>query len=353
MRGNIVHVIGTGTIGEPLIGILADLRSELGIDEVTFAKRTPLIEDRSKVFSLMNRGANLAVEKGRWTEFMNLGMEPTYDFAEAIGRASVVVDCTPDGSGLENKQRFYDRFANASRGFLAQGSEFGFGKPFAFGINDQATTEKDRFIQVVSCNTHNIAAILKTLAVDDKSSCLKDGKFMCIRRASDISDEKAFIPSPKVSTHEEPWGTHHARDAVYLFRTLGHELDLFSSAVKTNSQYMHCIWFDISLNRSTTPEDVHQRIQENPRIAVTYKDMASLVFSFGRDHGRFGRILNQTVIVLQSLHVRNGNEIIGFSFTPQDGNSILSSIAATEKFLYPESYEERMKPIESTLFKEI
>jgi len=35
-----VHVIGSGTIGEPLIGLLADLRKELGIDEVTFSKES-------------------------------------------------------------------------------------------------------------------------------------------------------------------------------------------------------------------------------------------------------------------------------------------------------------------------
>jgi glyceraldehyde-3-phosphate dehydrogenase (NAD(P)) len=353
MRANIVHVVGTGTIGEPLVGILADLRGDLGIDEVTFAKRRALVEDRSKVVSLMNRGANLAAEKGVWAGFRDLGMEPTYDYAEAIERASVVVDCTPDGSGIDNKQRFYERFTDSVLGFLAQGSEFGFGKPFAYGINDKALTPNDKFIQVVSCNTHNIAAVLKTLAVDEKSNALREGRFLCIRRASDISDDKSFVPSPKVSPHVQPWGTHHARDAVYLFRTLGHELDLFSSAMKINSQYMHCIWFDISLNRNTTIEDVHDLIQGNPRIAVTYKDMASLVFSFGRDHGRFGRILNQTVVVMKSLCVRKENEILGFSFTPQDGNSILSSIAATEKFLYPDSYTDRMKAIESTLFKEV
>ena len=99
MTGNIVHVVGTGTIGEPLVGILADLRTELGIDEVTFAKRTPLLEDRLKVFSLMKRGANLAAEKSRWSSFRELGMDPTYDSEEAIGRASVVIDCTPDGNG--------------------------------------------------------------------------------------------------------------------------------------------------------------------------------------------------------------------------------------------------------------
>jgi len=40
---NIVHVVGTGTIGEPLIGLLADDAEAFGIDEVTFHKRTPLI----------------------------------------------------------------------------------------------------------------------------------------------------------------------------------------------------------------------------------------------------------------------------------------------------------------------
>ena len=32
----VVHVIGTGTIGEPLIGLLCDFQEKLGIDEVTF-----------------------------------------------------------------------------------------------------------------------------------------------------------------------------------------------------------------------------------------------------------------------------------------------------------------------------
>jgi glyceraldehyde-3-phosphate dehydrogenase (NAD(P)) len=353
MSGNIVHVVGTGTIGEPLVGILADLRTQLGIDEVTFAKRTPLLGDRSKVFSLMKRGANLAAEKSKWASFRELGMEPEYDYEEAIGRASVVIDCTPDGSGLSNKKQFYDQHTGHVKGFLAQGSEFGFGKPYAYGINDEVLSDGDQFIQIMSCNTHNIAAILKTLAVDGASSYLKEGKFLCIRRASDISDDKGFVPAPRVSGHKEPWGTHHARDAYYLFRTLGLDLNLFSSAIKTNSQYMHCIWFDLTLERATTLDDVTKRILANPRIAVTYKDMASLVFSFGRDHGRFGRILNQAVVVLPSIHVRNENEVLGFCFTPQDGNSLLSSIAATETILYPDSVHEKIAPLVSTLFKEI
>ena len=49
MEKNVVHVVGTGTIGEPLIGLMASFREKLGIDEITFHKRTPLVTDRSKV----------------------------------------------------------------------------------------------------------------------------------------------------------------------------------------------------------------------------------------------------------------------------------------------------------------
>jgi glyceraldehyde-3-phosphate dehydrogenase/erythrose-4-phosphate dehydrogenase len=353
MTGNRVHVIGTGTIGEPLIGILADMRRTLGIDEVTFSKKTPLLTDRSKVFSLVKRGANFAAEHDKWPEFQKLGMEPIYDFEEAIARADVVIDCTPNGSGLSNKRQFYERYSRSVRGFLAQGSEFGFGKPYAYGVNDEALNEKDQFIQVVSCNTHNIGVMVKTLAFNHESMLIRDGRFLCIRRANDISDSDGMAPAPKVSKHEEPWGTHHARDAFHLFKTLGLEPNLFSSAVKVNSQYMHCIWFDMLMDEPITLEEAEERIAENPRVATTYKDMSSLVFSFGRDHGRFGRILNQAVVVLPSLHVRNGNEVLGFCFTPQDGNSLLTSIAATVRFLHPESHDNIMHSLDSMLFKEI
>ena len=47
-----VLVIGTGTIGEPLIGLLCTFKAQLGLDEVLFHKRTPLMTDRSKVLSV-------------------------------------------------------------------------------------------------------------------------------------------------------------------------------------------------------------------------------------------------------------------------------------------------------------
>ena len=69
MERKIVHVVGTGTIGEPLIGLLCDYRDQLGIDEVTFHKNSALRRDRSKVTDLLHRGARLSVDEGKEQEF--------------------------------------------------------------------------------------------------------------------------------------------------------------------------------------------------------------------------------------------------------------------------------------------
>lgn len=350
---NIVHVVGTGTIGEPLIGLLADDREAFGIDEVTFHKRTPMLEERPKVLDLERRGAVLAVDSDRRSSFEELGLNPTLETDEAIERASVVIDCTP--AGLVNKRDRYEA-ARGPLGFLAQGSEFGFGKMYARGINDDALVRgRDRFLQVVSCNTHNISVLVKTLGIDpDGTSHLVDGRFLCMRRANDISQDGSFAPSPTVGTHDDPrFGTHHARDAHHLFETLGHDLPLWSSAVKLNTQYMHALHFSLTLDREVTVEDAVGLLAANSRVALTRKRSANAIFSFGRDHGFYGRILSQTVVPVETLAVRDTNEIVGFCFTPQDGNALLSSVAATLWYLHPAGFEDRIDVIRPYLFREV
>ena len=354
MERKIVHVIGTGTIGEPLIGLLCDYQDRLGIDEITFHKNSALKNDRSKVIDLLKRGARLAVDQEKSSDFKKLKIDSDLETEDAIRRATVVIDCTPKGIGHDNKAKYYQKFSESVKGFLAQGSENGFGKKYARGVNDSILNSDDKFIQIVSCNTHNISCITNTIALNSNRDNLESGIFLCVRRANDLSQEDSFIPSPKVGIHDDDkYGTHHARDSASLFSTLGLDLNLFSSAMKVNSQYMHILWFKLELKESINMDDLKNRLVSNPLVAMTTKDMTSSVFSFGRDHGHYGRILNQTVIVEQSLHIRNGNEVSGFCFTPQDGNSILSSIAATEWFLYPHSYEDKIQCLSNLFFNNI
>ncbi len=369
-----VLVIGTGTIGEPLIGLLCDTKEQVGIDEVMFHKYTPptLLDetrdkrkDRPLVRQLIKRGAKLCI-KGEETQkgFEKEGFDPFIVGTEkAIDRASVVIDCTPKGFGHQNKEEYYKNFEDNTLGFIAQGSETGFGKPYVYGVSDSVMSgsalepDKDRYLQVLSCNTHNLVVLIHTLVFGNQGVFLPEwGRFVCIRRANDISQTTNFVPAPTVSKHDDNrFGTHHAQDAHRLFETLGYDLNLFSSAMKVNSQYMHSIWFDIKLNYPLKKKEVMSRLEENPRIALTWKDNTSQVFSFGRDHGHYGRILDNTVVVAPTLAVdETKREIVGFCFTPQDGNSILSSLGATLWFLYPDDYRERMERVVSPfLFQEV
>ncbi len=354
MAAKVVHVVGTGTIGEPLIGLLCHMKADLGFDEVTFHKRTPLLEDRSKVRALLEGGARLAADAESVEGFENLGIRPSLRADEALERAAVVIDCTPVGN--ENKKHLYLPLEGRVKGFLAQGSEFGFGKVYARGVNDPAlTVGEDRFIQVASCNTHNIAVIVHTLAMDNgaEPDNLVEGRFVCMRRANDISQDSSYVPSPQAGKHDDAqFGTHHARDAWHLFRTLGLDLDLYSSAIKLNTQYMHAIWFQLRLKRPAALPKLMKAVAENRRVAVTYKKSANAVFSFGRDHGHYGRLLNETVLPVKSLAVK-GEQVTGFCYTPQDGNSLLSSVAAATWLIHPEDYEKRLDCLRPFMFQEV
>ena len=66
-----VLVIGTGTIGEPLIGLLADHKIALGLDNVIFFKRTPLSDEKGKVESLIRKVQKLFLLLMHSTNFIN------------------------------------------------------------------------------------------------------------------------------------------------------------------------------------------------------------------------------------------------------------------------------------------
>ena len=347
-----ILVIGTGTIGEPLIGLLSDFKKKLNLN-VYFHKRTPLIDEVAKVNSLINRGANLVVDAERVENFIALGHEPVLNYEAALKLCDIIIDCTPAGNLAKELHYLPLSKKKKKKAFIAQGSEKGFGMPYAHGINDKALLESDsQFVQVVSCNTHNICSILKSLS--PSFDTILDSDFVCIRRANDISQNGSFIASPEVGSHEDAiFGTHHAADASRVLSTLYHQLPLYSSAMKVNSQYMHTIRFNITVTGSENIASVIDKFKKNPFVALTHKNLANKVFSFGRDHGYYGRIYNHTVISIPSLHATStgkGTKISGFCFTPQDGNSLLSSIAAALYHVHGKKYISYMKHFDKFLF---
>lgn len=341
-----ILVIGTGTIGEPLIGLLSRLKKDLYVNEVIFHKRTPLKHERPKVESLIKAGAILSVDEDCFDDFERLGHSPKYTYTEALKIADVVIDCTPAGN--INKTSIYEKVSNDKKTFIAQGSEKGFGTPYALGINDDIlSSEKDlKYIQIVSCNTHTISRIIKTLTMG-KLSNLKSGDFVCIRRANDISQDVGFVPAVSCDKHSEDiFGTHHARDVNDLF---GYSTDLpvFSTSLKTNTQYMHSVRFCVDIAGNYTKAEIIKMFEDDPYVCVTRKRTTNSVFSFGRDHGFYGRIYSQAVVSIPTLFVSSKEDktrVVGCVFTPQDANSLLSSVVAAAYGLHGNDYKDMWSP---------
>ena len=344
-----VLVVGTGTIGEPLIGLLADHKESLGLDRVKFFKRTPLTEEKGKVEALIRKGAEIVSTSDVLSEFHQLGFKETTDVEQAYADSDVIIDCTP--SGNDNWDNVYLSLDQSKR-FIAQGSEHGFGSFFAWGINNEILKEDSNKFLIASCNTHNIASIVKSFAIDEERELI-EGKFVCLRRANDVSQNDSFSPSPTITKHSsQQFGTHHARDVHELFAQEGIELNLFSSAIKLPTQYMHTLWFSLTFKDVIQYENIFKNLNNSEFLIATEKMSSNKVFSFGRDHGYHGRLLSHGIVAEQSLHVKE-NTLTGYCFTPQDGNALLSSVAATVQYYYNDSWQEKMKTFDRYIFKNI
>jgi glyceraldehyde-3-phosphate dehydrogenase (NAD(P)) len=160
-----------------------------------------------------------------------------------------------------------------------------------------------------------------------------------------------------VGSHTDArFGTHHAKDTYDLLQTIHEHPNIFSSAIKINTQYMHIIRFSLQIKGHATEEAIINKFRENKFTAVTHKTLSNKVFSFGRDHGYYGRIYNHTVVSIPSIYtgqLNGGSLISGYCFTPQDGNSLLSSIAAALYGIYGKEYKTYMSYFDKHLFDEI
>ena len=360
----IVHVVGTGTIGEPLIGLFTDFRAGHGDRRGDLPQAHAAAVRQGEARPPDGRGAKLAVDPEVRDEFERLGHKVSYDSDEALERATVVIDCTPAGN--ENKERYYSKL-DGPRGFLAQGSEFGFGKPYARGVNDEALDSGGR-----TGSSRSSRATPTASPTSSRRCATRPGEERAGRR--DRRGRSGLEPGARRLRLHAAGERHHPGVELRAVAPGGRpqgrrtsapttpgtptpcsrpwaiDLDLFSSAVKLNTQYMHSLWFHLTVKRDVTLEELSARFRSNARVAMTAKKEANLIFSFGRDHGYYGRILSQVVVVEPSLAVRRGREVFGFAFTPQDGNSLLSSIAAALWRIEPdwESVQKRLNVIRAS-----
>ncbi len=259
----IVHVVGTGTIGEPLIGLFADFGKSLGIDEVTFHKRTPMITERAKVNHLVERGAKLIVDSDkvdrlRGARPQGRGRGPRRPGArdrrhrlharrqreqEAVREDQGPARVPGPGQRVRLRQ-------DVRHGDQRRGADPGTGP-----------LPPDRLLQHPQHRLpHHDAGDRRRRRPHADEGPLRlhaPGE----RRLAGLR----LRPGPSAGKHDDPeFGTHHARDASALLSTLGWQPPIFSSAMKLNTQYMHSLWFDMELAQPTSKEKVLRQAAREP-----------------------------------------------------------------------------------------
>jgi len=306
-----VLVNGVGNIGTTLACLLFKFKDDLNISEVIVFKNKPQPWRQTDL--------NFLTEIG-----ISVKTSAEINFNELITKVDYVFETTANEIGLKNKHK-YEKASNLI-GACAQGSEKEFGLPFMSGIkNDHIQNQK--FVQIVSCNTHGAATILQTLCNQNLSN-LKSADFVVVRRSEDLGNHERLVTANVIARHLSPiTGTHHAIDVKDMFNTINLDCNITSSDITTPSQLMHSTRFNIDFNTEISPLQIETLIQNNLFLSTTTKFDSNLIFELGRRYGIQGRIYNHAIILTNNL-IYTKKSVKGWAFVPQEGNTLISTIHA-------------------------
>ena len=310
-------VNGIGNIGTTLANILLSFREILRIDEVYLNKNKPAKWHENDLSLLTEQGAIITTTSGSGKY---------REMSEVIDDVDFIFDCTEKPLNLENR-KFYETLGDL-RGAVAQGSARGFGIPYMSGL-DSERIQGEKFVQIVSCNTHATVSILQTIC-GERLENLENADLVVVRRSDDIGNHRKLVGANVVARHLDPVvGTHHGCDAVELFKAIGLNPKITTSDITTPSQVMHSARFNITLRENIGLDEVIERLKLNHMISMTDKFDSNAIFELGRRYGFQGRIYSHAIVVGNNLLVSE-NTVKGWMFVPQEGNTVLSTI---ESFL--------------------
>lgn len=289
-----IAVNGLGTIGKRVARAVM-LQDDMELVGVTKTKPTYSA-------SLANReGMPLyTVEEKQAKAFTDQGLKVEGVLQDLLTRVDLVVDCTPNGVGAENKKLYEEAGVKA----IFQGGEEHelAGLSFnAFSSYDQAFDRK--WARVVSCNT---TGLIRTLYPLDRMFGVDYAFAAIIRRGADPAESKgsalnAVEPSLKVPTH-------HGEDV----KTVLPGLNISTMAVKvpTTNMHVHCIHVKLRKKGVKTSE-VLSLWDQMPRIRfVSGKDgikTSGQIMEIARDLGRHSGDFAETVVWEDGTHVADGS----------------------------------------------
>ena len=314
-----ILINGLGNIGNTILSIIKEYKESLQVDEIYLLK-------------------NIKKEFEDYSFLENNFTEVYYSKEEIpINKIDFVFDCTSNSMACKNKD-WYKKFPNL-KGATAQGSEHDFGTSYMYGINHNDLIN-EKYFHIVSCNTHGILSTLKHFGGELNN--IEEADFVVVRRSEDLGNHARLVSANVVSNHKsEKYGTHHAEDASKLLNQMGINTPLFSSDITTPSQLMHGLRFNIKLKTKRNQD-------YNTLIGKTKVFDSNIIFEQGRRYGLSGRLYYHSIIVNNNLHIEK-NKVIGWAFVPQEGNTILSTLAT---LVFKKFEEDEAKKIMNKIVEE-
>ena len=277
-----------------------------------------MIEERAKVRDLVGRGRG--ARRGRRPARVVRGDRPRSEAGGTVRRSS-----GPRWSSTALRRATPTRRSTTRRpavrvGFLAQGSEFGFGKMYARGINDEALDPGRR-----SLHPRGLVQHPQHLGAHQDAG---DG------RRRHLPPRERPLPVPAAVQRHQPGRIVHPQSHGRAPRRPAlrdpprprrpppvRDPGLRPPGLLVGGQAQHAVHARPALqpaarSRRSPSTEAIDRLAANPRVALTHKRSANQIFSFGRDHGYYGRILSQTVVPIETLAVRDGTELVGLLLHP-------------------------------------
>src|SRR5208337_5185318 len=255
---------------------------------------------------------------------------------EMIGKADLVVDCTPGGVGEKNKPLYEKAGVKA----IWQGGE---SHPLT-GFSFNAVSNYDQalgrdLVRVVSCNTTGLCRVISPI---DRKFGINKVRVTIARRAVDPNDIKKG-PVNAIVLNQVKIPSHHGPDVKSVLPNI----NITSAALIVPTTLMHLHTVNMEVNTDCTAEDIKKIFGSQSRIHFVGQGITSTaeIMEVARDIKRPRNDMWENCIWPESITV-NEQELYFFQAIHQESIVVPENVDAIRSMMEMES--EGAKSIEKT-----
>lgn len=308
-----VAVNGYGTIGKRVADAVA---AQPDMEVIGVSKTKPGAE----AFVALERGYPLYIaDISKKEAFEKAGIPVAGSVEEMIQKADIVVDATPGGVGVSNKELY----AKYQKKAIWQGGEDHEVAGFSFNSSCNYAEALGRdTARVVSCNTTGLCRIINLI---DTAFGVKKVRATMVRRGGDPGDIKRG-PIDAIALNPVTIPSHHGPDVQSI---LPH-IKIVTSAMIVPTTLMHMHFLNMELEKEATKEEVIELIKSHSRLGLITKatgitstaQLKELTTDMLRPRGD----LWENGIFQDSVSVQDGTDLYLFQAIHQEADVVVETV---------------------------